>query len=96
VAPIAIQHPSAVQTAVTTPSTRTVLPTNFSGDAYRSPIGVALLSVTPAPNFVSARTPTPNAIAIRTTGITPRTMRFIGTSLNLFNEPAYLAAPVPN
>ena len=38
----ATQHPISVHTDVTMPSTRIVLPTNFSGDAYSSLTGVGL------------------------------------------------------
>ena len=51
----AIQQPIMAHTAVATPSTRTVLPTNSFGLAVNDSIGVAFFSATPLPSFASSR-----------------------------------------
>ena len=50
----AIQQPIMAHTALATPSTRTVLPTNSFGLVVRASIGVAFLSVTPLPSLASS------------------------------------------
>jgi hypothetical protein len=54
VAATAIQQPMCAQTAVATPSTRSVFPTKSAGLETTALIGVASVKVTPAPIFVSA------------------------------------------